>query len=450
MSAVQLRSQDVIARTSARLEQAAAGVSGQLAAAALLALLAPVLAAVWVAGRGAGVGLVRRRRLGLHGAEFDELGLEAAAPGTVPLAAFGARRWPALANVARGEMALVGPRARSTGELERSEPRHADVLDVKPGLVCSWWVQRRRGIDYGSELDSDLAYVREHGTRGDLGLMVRALAALVMGASAPATAAQSRVLGVWTDSLSMDEAVERIAGLAESGHASQVAFVNADCLNIACSNHDYRACLARARLVLPDGVGVALASRIAGHPLRQNVNGTDLFPRLCARLAARGRRMFLLGAKPGTALKVQHHVETTYPGLSVVGARDGYFDATEERAVIEQVREARADVLLVALGAPRQDLWIRDHLKQLGVSVAIGVGGLFDFYSFAVPRAPMWVRELGMEWAFRLVTEPRRLWKRYLVGNAVFLTRVALELTRLVDYAGDGAAAPDGEAPVWS
>ena len=113
-----------------------------------------------------------------------------------------------------------------------------------------------------------------------------------------------------------------------------------------------------------------------------------------------------------------------YPAVRIAGVRDGYFTEEETDEVIRHIHESRADVLLVALGAPRQEFWIDHHLVATGVPVALGVGGLFDFYSGRLKRAPLWMREAGIEWLYRLIQEPRRMWKRYLIGNLVFVFRV--------------------------
>lgn len=370
-----------------------------------------------------GARLVRHARVGQGGRPFSELALEPAR---------WTARWPALLNIVAGDMALVGPRARDPGELDRGDPRTGALLSVAPGLVGTWWIHRQRGLDHGSEIEADLADVRQRGPRYDAGVLARALAAATAGD--PGTAGELRVLGVRCDAVSMEDALERIAGFAGGVTPRQVCFANADCLNLACRHPDYRAALASAPLVLPDGTGVRLASRLAGRPIRWDVNGTDLFPHLCRRLAADGRRVFLLGAKPGVADGVRSWIAQHHPGLEVAGVEHGYFTPGEEPAVIERIRASRADVLLVAFGAPRQDVWIHEHLHELGVRVALGVGGLFDFYSFSLPRAPLWMREAGLEWSFRLWQEPGRLWRRYLIGNFTFLTRAVLEAGGMVRY----------------
>jgi N-acetylglucosaminyldiphosphoundecaprenol N-acetyl-beta-D-mannosaminyltransferase len=155
-----------------------------------------------------------------------------------------------------------------------------------------------------------------------------------------------------------------------------------------------------------------------------------LFPRLCAALAGTSHRVFLLGARPEVVAGVRDWIAQHHPSVTVCGSRDGYFNAAEEPQVIADIAAARADLLLVALGAPHQEKWIARCLAATGVKLAIGVGGLFDFYSGRIPRAPQWLRELGGEWLYRLYQEPRRMWRRYLVGNVVFLWRVIRERQR--------------------
>ena len=264
---------------------------------------------------------------------------------------------------------------------------------------------------------------------------------------APAPRPRLRMFGIPIDDVTMDEAVSALAGALEpfvdpgQGQrpgdlrpktASQACFVNADCINrLAGADGDrYREVLSGARFVFADGSGMRLAGRILGQPVRDNVNGTDLFPRLCALLAERGDWLFLLGGKAGVPEGVRAWIASNTPGLRVVGLQHGYFAQSETEKVLAEIRASGARVLLVAFGAPRQDLWIREHLPRLDVSLAIGVGGLFDFYSGRVPRAPLWVRRLGLEWSFRLGQEPGRLWRRYILGNPIFVARTLNERWR--------------------
>lgn len=240
-----------------------------------------------------------------------------------------------------------------------------------------------------------------------------------------APARRIELLGIPLDNLTMAEAVEAILDRLDSPAPQQVCFVNADCVNLACRHPEYLDVLRCADLVFADGVGMRLAGIALGKRIRENVNGTDLFPHLCAALQRTGKSIFLLGARPGVAEGVCRWIERHYPRVAVAGCEHGYFSADQEQAVIQTVADSGADVLLVAFGAPRQELWIRRHLDALGVKVAIGVGGLFDFYSGRIPRAPGWMRRIGLEWLYRLAQEPGRLWRRYLLGNPRFLLRVA-------------------------
>ncbi len=234
------------------------------------------------------------------------------------------------------------------------------------------------------------------------------------------------ILGIRFDNLTMSEAVQAIVDRLDHPLPSQACFVNADCVNIAHRNPQYLDVLHKASLTLADGIGLKLAGLVHGIPVRDNVNGTDLFPRLCAELPGTGIKMFLLGGRPGVAGAAANWVAQNYPGVVIAGCQHGYFKPEEETTVIQRISDSGADVLLVAFGAPQQELWINRHLHQLGVKVAIGVGGLFDFYSGRISRAPLWMRKIGVEWLYRLYQEPTRLSKRYLLGGPLFLMRVLL------------------------
>ena len=135
--------------------------------------------------------------------------------------------------------------------------------------------------------------------------------------------------------------------------------------------------------------------------------------------------MFLLGAAPGVAARMRQNLSDTYPGLDVVGEQHGYFDhADESSSVIEKINALKPNIVLVAFGAPMQEKWIHEHYKQIDSNVLIGVGGLFDFYSGDKKRAPLWMRKSGIEWMYRLYLEPGRLWRRYIIGNPLFMLRI--------------------------
>ena len=221
--------------------------------------------------------------------------------------------------------------------------------------------------------------------------------------------------------------------------------MNADCVNIAASDETYRNRLAAMDWVFVDGIGMRIAGRLLNQPVRGNVNGTDLLPRLCAALATHGRSLYLLGGRPGVAEAAADWARTRYPGLRIAGTRHGYFGADDTDSVVAEIHATRPDVLLVAMGVPIQEAWMERHASATGATVTLGVGGLFDFYSGRIPRAPVWMREIGLEWVYRLMQEPGRMWRRYVIGNPLFLRR-ALGAARRLRQA-DAAETARGALP---
>ncbi len=224
----------------------------------------------------------------------------------------------------------------------------------------------------------------------------------------------------------MAEALEWIRQRLTGHDQAVVCMTNAHCANVSCLDAAYHQTLLASALNLADGVGLRIAGKLKRTPVRQNVNGTDLFPRLCAMLEGTQESLYLLGGRPGVAESVAEWIRKRYPNTAIAGYRDGYFNRVDDASVAEEVKRSRASVLLVAMGVPNQELWIQRNVQQTGVRVAIGVGGLFDFYSGRIPRAPEWMREMGLEWTYRLLQEPGRMWKRYLIGNWTFLARHVL------------------------
>lgn len=390
---------------------------------ALLVLLSPLLVArAALALSGERRVFDRSARVGRYRVAFDLLSFA----GGVPLSSLAA-----LFNVLKGDLSFVGPRALTEAEAERVPVRGVVRFDVRPGLVSPWSLRRRTGVAYGAEADVDAEFVWGETVKGDVGLLARTVPGLVLGGGAGKPAPpEFSIFGVRIVNTTMDEAVDWIVARANGGEVSPVAFVNPDCLNIAYGNAAYREVLAAASRVLPDGIGIHLACRILDTPLLANVNGTDLFPRLCEKAAAAGIPLFLLGAKPGVAEAAARAMQERFPGLPVAGTRDGYFSTEEETGVLEEISRSGARVLLVAMGAPRQELWLHERRDRLSVPVRMGVGGLFDFYSGRIRRAPQWMRDVGLEWVWRLMQEPGRMWRRYVVGNPLFLARVVREARR--------------------
>lgn len=200
-------------------------------------------------------------------------------------------------------------------------------------------------------------------------------------------------------------------------------FVNAHCINVAARAPEYAALLQRAPLLFADGVGMAIAARVHGDRLRHNVNGTDLFPVLCAAAARADVPLALLGASPGVAEACARRMTLAMPRLRVVWTGHGYLTGGAEQEQLQCLNASGARVLLVAKGVPAQELWLERNANRIAAPVRLGVGALFDFYSGQMPRAPRMVRRLQAEWIYRLWQEPRRLAGRYLLGNPAFLAR---------------------------
>lgn len=237
---------------------------------------------------------------------------------------------------------------------------------------------------------------------------------------------QLSLLGVSFLNLRMAEALDLIRGTIGEGAQKTVYFINADCLNQAVENDNYATVLRQGDLVFPDGSGVRLGCKLLGDQVLDNVNGTDMLPLLCELAREVDARLYFLGAKPGIAARARDKLQARYPGLRIVGEHHGYFqrNGAEETALIDTINSSGAAILLVAFGVPAQEYWIQRHRHQLSATVLMGVGGLFDFYSDTIPRAPRWLRRWGLEWTYRLYQEPRRLFRRYIIGNPLFVWRV--------------------------
>ena len=207
--------------------------------------------------------------------------------------------------------------------------------------------------------------------------------------------------------------LDAVAQFIRQGTPHQICTANPEFVMTAQRRPDFLRVLQEADLVLPDGVGLLWAAKRMGHPLPERVTGSDGIYLLAERAAREGWRMFLLGAMPGVAEKTASILAQRYPGLHVVGTYPGSPRDEDYPEIARRIKAAQPDILLVAYGAPKQDLWIAQHKEDLGVPVSMGVGGAFDFVAGVQKRAPRWLIRLNLEWLWRLVTQPWR-WKRQL------------------------------------
>jgi len=216
-----------------------------------------------------------------------------------------------------------------------------------------------------------------------------------------------RLLGVRVDPVSMAEAVERIRGRLRDGPPGYVVTLNTVMLGRAAKDADFRHIVDGAFLVAADGMGTLLAARILGLRIPERVAGVDLADRVCAVCAAEGFGLFLFGAAEGVADQAALHLRSRHPGLNVAGSQHGY-GTIDDGALADAIRHTGAHLLLVALGSPRQEMWMDRWFGRTGARISIGVGGSLDVFAGRVQLAPPWMRKAGIEWLYRLIREPRR------------------------------------------
>jgi alpha-1,3-mannosyltransferase len=292
----------------------------------------------------------------------------------------------------------------------------ADFAD--PEVAASRFIRRWGTIeaDYGRHRDAAIAAASPYGWAG----ASRAYESLYDEALGNNVRA---ILDVGVRAISSAAATVLLDDRFESRDPTPVTFANAHTLNTATSNRRLRRALRRS-IVFNDGVGVDIASRLLfGKPFPENLNGTDFVPNYLLRTRHR-YRIFLFGAPPGVAERAAERLARFAPHHRIVGSRDGYARPLDMPGIIADIRGSQADVLLVGLGNPTQELWLMENLAQTGCRLGFAVGALLDFMAGRFPRAPEWMRELRIEWVYRLVQEPLRLWRRYLVGNPIFLVRI--------------------------
>ncbi|MBO0904072.1 WecB/TagA/CpsF family glycosyltransferase [Jiella sp. MQZ13P-4] len=248
-------------------------------------------------------------------------------------------------------------------------------------------------------------------------------------AGAPQAIRRMPIAGLALADIAGCDAIARVEAALDRRQVLRLGFVNAHCVNVARRDRDYRAALSTF-LLLPDGIGVDIAAQILhGAPFTENLNGTDFVPRLAAALAA-PRRIALVGAAPGVARRAADNLRQVVPQHEVIVVADGYFGTTGLAGVLSRLQALKPDIVLVGMGVPAQELFIARHLDARHGTVFVAVGALFDFLAGNVARAPKTVRRLRLEWAWRLALEPKRLFRRYVFGNPVFLRDVLLDRLR--------------------
>jgi N-acetylglucosaminyldiphosphoundecaprenol N-acetyl-beta-D-mannosaminyltransferase len=239
------------------------------------------------------------------------------------------------------------------------------------------------------------------------------------------------LFGCNIDNVSMEETLERVEDFVRARRPHQHVVVNVDKLVKASRDEDLRRIINACDLVNVDGMPVVWASRLLGKPLKERVAGIDLFEALMRRAADKGWRVFLLGARPDVVREVAATYARRYPALVLAGVRDGYWQGKDaEAGVVRQVRDSRADLLFVAISSPRKEQFLGLYQAEMRIPFAMGVGGSFDVAIGRVKRAPAWMQKAGLEWFFRFLQEPRRMFRRYFIDDMAFIWLVIKEAAR--------------------
>jgi N-acetylglucosaminyldiphosphoundecaprenol N-acetyl-beta-D-mannosaminyltransferase len=240
---------------------------------------------------------------------------------------------------------------------------------------------------------------------------------------------RAELLGLCFDAVTIETAVARCLEFCRAPRASHtVITANASHLCMMRDNPELALACRAAHLILADGMSVVWALRASGQPVPERVAGVDLMARLLASAGEHQLRVYFLGAKREVVTALVEKSRAQYPGIEIAGFRDGYFGLDDHPGIVEEIRSSRADVLFVGMPSPFKETWCERHRQRLEVPVIMGVGGSFDVLAGFIRRAPRWVQSLGLEWFWRLLMEPRKLWKRYLTTNTEFTWFAAQEI----------------------
>lgn len=238
------------------------------------------------------------------------------------------------------------------------------------------------------------------------------------------------IMGCQIDNLSMEETLQTVEKFIQSGRPHQHVVVNVDKLVKASRDSELRRIINACSLINADGMPVVWASRLLGKPLKERVTGVDLFESLMMRSAEKSWRVYLLGAREEVVLRVKQIYMQRYPELIIAGYRNGYWKPEEETEVVRQIGIAQADILFVAISSPKKEHFLGRYQEELKIPFAMGVGGTFDVVVGRVKRAPLWMQKTGLEWFYRFLQEPRRMFKRYFIDDMFFFWLLIKEFVR--------------------
>lgn len=235
-----------------------------------------------------------------------------------------------------------------------------------------------------------------------------------------------RVLGSNLDPLTMEETLQRVEEIIKKGEPTQHVVINASKINLMNENKELADIVNECPLINADGQSIVWASRLLGYKVPERVAGIDLFIKIIEICAMKGYKPYFFGAKEEVVRTVVEKFKEQYPNLKTAGYRNGYFKDEESEEIATRINESGADILFVAFSSPKKEFWIRKYQPIMRVPFAMGVGGSFDVVAGVTKRAPKWMQKCGLEWFYRFIQEPRRMFKRYIIGNIKFIKFVLL------------------------
>ncbi|WP_205753834.1 WecB/TagA/CpsF family glycosyltransferase [Gottfriedia acidiceleris] len=239
-----------------------------------------------------------------------------------------------------------------------------------------------------------------------------------------------KLLGSYLDCLTMDETIEKIIKAIDKKEKIQHVVINASKINLMRSNKELESIVNSCPIINADGQSIVWAGRFLGHNVPERVAGIDLFDNLIKVCAEKGYKPYFFGAKQHVVNNVVEYYKLKFPNLKIAGYRNGYFNEDESEKIAEEIYKSGADLLFVAFSSPMKEFWIKEYMPIMKVPFAMGVGGSFDVIAGETSRAPKWMQKTGLEWFHRFIQEPKRMFKRYIIGNFIFVKSVVVEKGR--------------------
>lgn len=236
-----------------------------------------------------------------------------------------------------------------------------------------------------------------------------------------------KFLNTYVDALSMDETLDKIQEYIDNKACVQHVVINAGKVNLMQENKELTKIINECPLINADGQSIVWGSKILGNSIPERVAGIDIFTELVRISSEKGYKPYFFGAKEEVVSEVVKKFKEKYPTLQVAGYRNGYFKQEQSKSIAEEINKSGADILFVAFSSPMKEFWIKEHMDIMKVPFAMGVGGSFDVVAGKTKRAPKWMQRHGLEWFYRFIQEPRRMFKRYIGGNLKFVNIVLKE-----------------------